>query len=148
MDEDVLVQALDELWRRRIVREQGADAYDFSHDKLREVAYAGLSAARKRWLHRRVAQALEDVHAGDLDAVGAQVASHYERADEPQQAIPYYHRAAQAAQRIQANDEAIGYFRRALALLEAVPPGETASEWRQQMAARLHEGLGSVMDHT
>jgi DNA-binding SARP family transcriptional activator len=148
MDEDVLVQALDELWRRRTVREQGTDAYDFSHDKLREVAYAGLSAARKRWLHRRVAQALEDVYAGNLDAVSGRVAAHYERADEPQQAIPYYHRAAQVAQRIHANDEAIGYFRRALALLEAVPPGETAPEWRQEMATQLREGLGSVTDHT
>ena len=27
---------LDELWRRRIIREQGPDAYDFSHDKIRE----------------------------------------------------------------------------------------------------------------
>ena len=39
-DEDALVRELDELWQRRIVREHGADAYDFSHDKLREVAYA------------------------------------------------------------------------------------------------------------
>ena len=38
-DEETLVRGLDELWRRRIVREQGVDAYDFSHDKIREVAY-------------------------------------------------------------------------------------------------------------
>ncbi len=44
MDEDTLVLGLDELWQRRIVREQGSDAYDFSHDKLREQAYASLSA--------------------------------------------------------------------------------------------------------
>src|SRR5262249_42519641 len=38
-DEDATVRALDELWRKRIVREQGPHAYDFTHDKLREVAY-------------------------------------------------------------------------------------------------------------
>jgi predicted ATPase len=148
LDEDVLVQAVDELWRRRIVCEQGADAYDFGHDKLREVAYGGLSAARKRWLHRRVAQALEDVHASDLDAVSGQVAAHYERADEPQHAIPYYHRAALAARRIHANEEATRYLRRALALLEAVPPSDTAPRWRREMEAKLREGLGSVTDTT
>jgi DNA-binding SARP family transcriptional activator len=148
VDEDVLVQAVDELWRRRIVREQGADAYDFSHDKLREVAYAGLSAARKRWLHRRVAQALEKAHAGDLDAVSGQVAAHYEHADEPQQAIPYYRRAALVAQRIHADDEVTRYSRRGLTLLEAVPPGETAPEWRQEMETKLSEGLGSVTHET
>jgi DNA-binding SARP family transcriptional activator len=100
LDEGTLVRALDELWQRRIVREQGADAYDFSHDKLREVAYAGLSGARQRWLHRRVAQALEEAYAGDLDPVSAQVAAHYERAGQPEQAIPYYQRAAEVARRI------------------------------------------------
>ena len=47
------------------VREQGADAYDFSHDKIREVAYLGLSPARRRRSHLRVAQALERRHTHD-----------------------------------------------------------------------------------
>ena len=58
LSEDVLVGCLDECWRKRIIREQGDDAYDFSHDKLREAAYAGLSRTRRRWLHGRVAQGL------------------------------------------------------------------------------------------
>jgi predicted ATPase len=37
-DESSLVRGLDELWRRRIVRDQGPDAYDFTHDRIREVA--------------------------------------------------------------------------------------------------------------
>ncbi len=117
-DEDTLVRALDELWQRRIVREQGAEAYDFGHDKLRQAAYATLSAARRRLLHRKVAQALEAVYAGDLEAVSAQVAAHYEHAGQPEQAIPYYQRAAEVARRIYANEEAVRYERRALALLE------------------------------
>ena len=87
-DEDTLVRELDELWQRRIVREHGADAYDFSHDKLREVAYGSLSAARRRLLHRHVAQALETLHAAELDPVSHQVAAHYERAGLPEQAVP------------------------------------------------------------
>ena len=41
-DEDTLVRNLDELWQRKILHERGADAYDFSHGKLREVAYGSL----------------------------------------------------------------------------------------------------------
>ncbi len=37
IEADDLVDALDDLWRRRIIREQGP-GYDFTHDKLREVA--------------------------------------------------------------------------------------------------------------
>jgi DNA-binding SARP family transcriptional activator len=121
LDEGTLVRALDELWQRRIVREQGADDYDFSHDKLREVAYAGLSGARQRWLHRRVAQALEEAYAGDLDTVSAQVAAHYERAGQPEQAIPYYQRAAGVARRIYGNEAAIPYSEQAQALIETDP---------------------------
>ena len=62
-DEDSVVRGLDELWQRRIVREQGADAYDFSHDKLREETYAALSKARLRVLHGRVLVALQRVGA-------------------------------------------------------------------------------------
>ncbi len=145
-DEDTLVRALDELWQRRIVREQGTDAYDFSHDKLRQAAYASLSAARQRLLHRRVAEALEAVYAGDLDSVSAQVAAHYERAGQPEQAIPYYQRAAERAQQIYVSEEAIRYYQRALALLDAAPPGKSKGDWRQEMATKLHEGLGSVLE--
>ena len=44
-DEDTLVRALDELWQRRLIREQGDNGYDFSHDRIREVAYASVSSA-------------------------------------------------------------------------------------------------------
>jgi predicted ATPase len=46
-DEDQLVHGLDELWQRRLVREQGEEMYDFSHDKLRQGIYAALSTARR-----------------------------------------------------------------------------------------------------
>jgi predicted ATPase len=57
-DEAALVQALDELWRRRLLRETGGDSYDFTHEKLREVCYEGMSAARRRLAHHRVSEAL------------------------------------------------------------------------------------------
>ena len=59
--------ALDELWQRRIIEGQGEEhgvaQYDFTHDRLREVAYAELSPVRRRFLHRRIARALEELHA-------------------------------------------------------------------------------------
>ena len=39
LDADGVVAAVDELWRLRILRERG-DGYDFSHDLLRDAAYA------------------------------------------------------------------------------------------------------------
>jgi DNA-binding SARP family transcriptional activator len=122
-DEERVVQALDELWNKRIIREQGANTYDFSHDKLREVAYAEASAPRCRLFHRRIAQAFEAVNAEDLDPVSGQIAFHYEQAGMAEQAIPYYQRAAAVAQRIYANDDAIGLLSRGLDLLAGLPAG-------------------------
>ncbi|MDQ3249396.1 MAG: AAA family ATPase, partial [Chloroflexota bacterium] len=120
-DEDTLVRTLDELWQRRIVREQGADAYDFSHDKLRAVAYAALSHGRRRLLHRQVAAALETVYGAHLDEVSGQLAAHYEQASVPAQARVYWQRAGVWAATQFANDEAVRYLSQALAL---TPPEE------------------------
>ncbi len=122
-DADSAVRALDELWHKRIVREHSANSYDFTHDKLREVAYGEISAPQRRMLHRRVAQALEAMHAEDLDAVSGQIASHYERAGMIEQALPYYQRAAAVAQRVYANEDAISLLSRSLELLELLPAG-------------------------
>jgi DNA-binding SARP family transcriptional activator len=144
-DEEPLVRELDELWRRRIVQEHGAGAYDFSHDKLREVAYGSMSAARRRLLHRHLAQALETLHAAELDPVSYAVASHYDRAGLPEEAVPYYLRAAEVARRVYANEEAIALLQRGLALVEEVGPGTGGGGRRQGVAAHLWEGLGDVL---
>src|SRR6266480_3800530 len=117
-DADSAVRALDELWHKRIVREHGANSYDFTHDKLREVAYGEISAPQRRMLHRRVAQALETMPAADLGLVSGQIASHYERAGMIEQALPHYPRAAAVAQCVYANEDAISLLSRGLELLE------------------------------
>jgi len=129
-DEETLVGSLDELWRRRIIREQGADAYDFSHDKVREVAYLGLSPPRRRHHHLRVAQALERLHVLDPGPMSGRIAAHYERASAASQAVRWYERAAEAAQQLHANVEAIRLLERALDLLRALPksPARDARE--------------------
>jgi tetratricopeptide (TPR) repeat protein len=138
-DEETAVRALDELWRRRIVREQGAEAYDFGHDKIREVAYAGLSAVRRRFLHRRVAEALEAVHATDLDPVQGQIARQYEAAGESERAIQHYVGAAAIAQRLFANEEAISHLRRALALMPDCDPAA------RPPPAQLYEQMADLL---
>ncbi|HUG16713.1 MAG TPA: AAA family ATPase [Thermomicrobiales bacterium] len=121
VDDDTLVQALDELWRRRIIDEQGADAYDFTHDKIREAAYQDMSAARRRQMHARVASALERVHHRDASDVSGQIASHYDLAGDIDRAVSWYERAAEASQQRHSNAEAVRQLRRAVDLLRSQP---------------------------
>jgi DNA-binding SARP family transcriptional activator/predicted ATPase len=134
-DVDSTVHALDELWHKRIVREEGTDSYDFTHDKLREVTYAQISVPQRRLLHRRIATALEASYADDLDSVSGQLAWHYERAGLILEAIFRYQRAAAVAQRLYANEDAIELLRRSLELLEQMPA--SLKRDKQELSLRL-----------
>lgn len=116
-DEEILIQGLEELLEHRLIREQGRMAYDFSHDKIREVTTTGISVTRCCLLHRSVAEALEHVHAGELDQFSSQLAVHWENAGFHLHAISYCERAGKTAQRIFANDDAEEYLQRALRLV-------------------------------
>ncbi|MCW3054414.1 MAG: 6-hydroxy-D-nicotine oxidase, partial [Chthonomonadales bacterium] len=120
-NEETVIDALNELWVRRIVREQSANVFDFTHDKLREVTYAESSLPQRRLLHRRIAQALEALYTEDLDPISAQVAAQYEQAGLLDQAIPYYQRAGLVAANMYADEDAIHLYTRGLELLGRLP---------------------------
>lgn len=142
--EDTLMYSLDELWQRRLVREQGGTAYDFSHDRIRDVAYSVISPVLRQLLHRRVAQALEAMHPVNLDAVISQVAVHYEQAGLTQQAIDYYQQAGEVARRIGAYDDSIVALNRCLALLAGLP----VTREQQQKELSVLMALGTVWGAT
>ena len=122
LDAGTVVGAVDELWRRRIMREY-RDGYDFSHDLLRETAYTLVSPPKRWLLHRRVAQALELLHPGDADAVSAQLAGQYARGGQLTRAVAYYRRAADVAAARFAHAEAIRLHSEALAIVRSLPEG-------------------------
>jgi len=141
-DEETVVRSLDELWQHCIVREEGRNGYMFSHDRLREVAYAALQPARRRWLHRRVALALEQSNSSTPRALYVQLAHHYEQAGLVEQAIHYLQRAAASAREIYANRDAIAHLEHALALLQALP----AEQMRLEMELEVQMALCSAWD--
>ena len=122
--EGTSVCALDELWQRHIVCERGEDAYDFRHDKIRQVAYVELSGLRRRHLHRQVAEALEALCGAGQgsspdqsdNTITGQIAAHFEQAGLPERALPYYVRAAHQATGIYAHRLAERLYRRAMAM--------------------------------
>uniref|UniRef100_UPI002FC5E3ED ATP-binding protein n=1 Tax=Bosea sp. (in: a-proteobacteria) TaxID=1871050 RepID=UPI002FC5E3ED len=140
IDEHELIDQVDELWRRRIIRDQGL-TYDFSHDKLRAVALEMVSPARRRQLHRAVAAAIALERHGDLDAASPQLAAHYDQAGMLEPAIAAYRVAGGRAVAVSALEEAVSLFRRALALLAELPP----SAERDALELDIRIALGSPL---
>ncbi|NNJ09516.1 AAA family ATPase [Chloroflexales bacterium ZM16-3] len=148
--DELIAHALDELWQRRIIREQGAGRYDFSHDKLREVAYAQVGVPQRRLLHRRIAYALESLFGEDRDTLAGQIAAHYDRAGNTPQALDFYGRAALVAQGVFAHSEAAQLLRRGLGLLPLLPAGRSRNARELELLQALGlslvalEGYGSA----
>jgi DNA-binding SARP family transcriptional activator len=138
--EHELVDHVDELWRRRIIRDQGL-TYDFTHDKLRAVALEMLSPARRRQLHRAVAEAIAVEFRNDLDAASAALAAHYDQAGMVEPAIDAYRVAGARAVAVSALDEAVTMFRRALSLLTELAP----SPDRDALELDIRIALGSPL---
>jgi tetratricopeptide (TPR) repeat protein/transcriptional regulator with XRE-family HTH domain len=137
--EDELLDAVETLVRRRLLREESAGAYDFSHDKVREVAYLVVGGARRRLLHRAVAETLEQQGEGEPHERDARLAEHYERGQVWGKAVQHMMLAAQRAQKLFAVREALAWLDRALALAAAHRGALTERE-----LVDLHERRGRV----
>ncbi|MCL4559122.1 MAG: tetratricopeptide repeat protein [Chloroflexi bacterium] len=117
--ENILIEALDELWHRGLIRERQQGGYDFSHEILRQVVYMNLSAVRRQMLHRRIAQALEEMHTGYPEAASGHIARHYKLAGDHPRAAAWLRKAAEASAGVGAFSDAIHHLTQAL---ELTPP--------------------------
>ena len=140
-DEASLSHALDELWQRHIIEGRGASEYDFTHDRLREVAYTELSPVRQRYWHRRVALALTEVYEDDIESHNGKIASHFEQAGMANEAIEHYRRAATYARQRYADTEAADLLRRALALVRGLPESDRRLRQELDLLATLGPAL-------
>jgi predicted ATPase len=80
------------------------------------VAYNSVLAPRRQALHRQVAAAIEALHPERLQEHYERLAEHYERGAVWEKALTYLVAAGQKAQHAYANQEALTYYDRALAV--------------------------------
>ncbi len=116
--DDETVDALDESLRRGLIRE-APGGFDFAHGALRDLAYERTSLARRRLLHRRVAEALRlDLAGSGRDDLGRLVliAGHERAAGRDAEAAEAYRQAGERAAEVFANRDAIAHDEAALAL--------------------------------
>ena len=142
--EEVLLHSLDELWRRRIVVERGATDYDFSHDRIRDVAYAELSPIVRRRLHRQVADALVRIQGPGDDTASALIAGHFQQSGDLRQAVVYYQAAADAALRLFAYRDGIALLESALALVHELPTDDEMLPLELELQMKLSAAWASI----
>jgi DNA-binding SARP family transcriptional activator/tetratricopeptide (TPR) repeat protein len=136
--DDETVDGIEELIRRGLVREVDTSApgdlrLDFTHARIRDVVYEGLSLSRRRLLHGRVATALATGHGTHEGRVRWSVIAYHETlAGRTAAAAEAHRRAGDDARAIFANEEAREHLEAALAL-------------GHPDVAMLHGALGEVL---
>jgi DNA-binding winged helix-turn-helix (wHTH) protein len=98
-------------------------AYSFRHALFRQVVYECTAPSVRAQLHRNLAAALERERAAGTAVAAAELATHFERGDDPASAVRWYTEAAEGALGHFSPQECLATTERASRLLEEVPEG-------------------------
>ncbi|MEP6773970.1 MAG: adenylate/guanylate cyclase domain-containing protein [Chloroflexota bacterium] len=129
--------AVSNLQRRELVREKSSlpsRVYLFKHVLTQETAYGSVLLSRRRELHGRVAECLEQLTPERVN----EISRHFLEARQEERALPYLIKAADNAARTGGREEASAYYRRAIDIVQKVDEPE--------MARRAYEGLGKMLE--
>jgi len=141
--ESEAAEVLEELVRRRVLHSVG-ERFDFTHDRIRDVAYGALLRERQRALHARIANAMEAMYADRLAEEVERLAHHAARGELGEKAVIYLREAGVKAFANAAHTDAVAYFTQALEVLATLAPG--AGRDREELSVRL--ALGPALQAT
>ena len=109
--EDLLLDALDEALNAQLLRALEGETFGFTHDKIRETLYEELNAIRRRRLHLKSAQGLENLHGETSQQLKyPELAYHYLQGGDLQKGMEYAIMAGEQARGVYAYNEALQYY--------------------------------------
>jgi class 3 adenylate cyclase/tetratricopeptide (TPR) repeat protein len=112
-------------------------AYMFKHALTHDVAYDSILIDRRKFLHRTIGHAIEELYADRLAEHFETLALHYERGEDWEPALMYHELAAEKAETSYATHAVVHHCRHALAITERL--GTAIDDERRR---RLEDKLG------
>ncbi len=140
--DDTLLPLLAHLQAAEFVYEQPVFPeveYVFKNTLTQEVAYNSLLLERRKLLHGRAAEAIEEVYRDGLEDRYSELAHHYSRSGNTEKAVEYLRLAGRQAMQRSANAEAINHVTAALKLLQTLP--ETDERIQQELLLQIALGV-------
>ena len=114
--------------------------YTFRHALTQEAVYSTLLREQRRRIHGAVGQALERLFPDRHLEFAPLLAHHFDEAQQSDKARHYYVAAGKEAAVLHANEQALIYFRRALAVTQEQEAGA-------ELIIDLYQRLGRVLEH-
>jgi class 3 adenylate cyclase/tetratricopeptide (TPR) repeat protein len=115
--------------------------YIFKHALAQEATYDSILLQRRRDLHARVGEAIEEIFAGRLEEFYGLLAYHYARAEAWEKAQEYLLKAGDQAGRVAADAEALAHYRQAMAAYARA----FGDRWEPLQRAALEHKMGEAL---
>jgi tetratricopeptide (TPR) repeat protein len=120
LPEETLLDAIDSLIDSKLIHEDKSSAIEqfrFDNPLIQDIAYMELNRSRRRFLHGKVGEILENKYTNDIEKVVFDLADHFSKARVPEKALNYLVMAGDRANQIYAIDDARRYYLTALEML-------------------------------
>jgi predicted ATPase/class 3 adenylate cyclase len=111
--------------------------YIFRHALVQEVAYNSLLITRRKEIHGKIGQAIEELYSQRLEEQVPILAYHYIRSDQQNKTIKYALLAGDQAAGLYANTEATTYYEQAFAISQTLPVSPQVQQWQIDAALKL-----------
>ncbi|MBV8452171.1 MAG: AAA family ATPase, partial [Deltaproteobacteria bacterium] len=118
-----------------------AASFRFHHALYNEVLYARVAPGRREELHRHIAERLERGYGEGVSTIAAELAHHFQCANDRSKAIDYFLVAGDRAKSRAAYHEAVAQFTTALQLIDELPQSASRDEHELTVLIRLRGGL-------
>jgi len=142
LPEPELLSQLSALRNAELLYERGIypqSTYVFKHALTREVVYESMLTRRRKQLHVDIADAIEEIHKGDLDEYCEVLAEHYVTGESYEKGAEYCRRAGRKAEKTASIPDAVTYAQKRVSCLEKLP--RTEDVLRKTVDARTTLGL-------
>jgi predicted ATPase len=121
--------------------------YTFKHALTHEVTYGSLLQDRRRALHARIVERIEERFADRLAEQVERLAHHAERGEVWEKAVVYLRQAGVKTVTRSAHREAVAYFEGALEALQHLPPSRARLEQAFDLRFDLRSSLVPIGEH-
>jgi predicted ATPase len=154
MDDQLLRRHLTALQRNQLIKERFQEfgmgmLYTFNSNLMRDAAYESLLRPQRAAYHLRCAELVEEwLHEQEgqpqnMSQVYGFLAHHYEMAGSPRHQMHYHMLAAESAEKIHANEEALYHLDQAADLCEMLISSADSADERREMVETQFEILSS-----
>lgn len=111
-------ESLTELQKKTLIKMQESSEYIFKHAITHDVTYNSLLISRRKTLHLLTAESIETIFLDQLEELAPNLAYHYAKGENHQKAASYFLKAAEKAEQIYSNREALSFYKQAIGQIE------------------------------